>query len=68
METQGDGKTAIALKSKTFWEKDRYYGCGGTDSFGFCALPSGLFGYEKKHQENPDFIWVDLGRAIGRSA
>lgn len=68
LETQGDGKTAIALKSKTFWEKDRYYGCGGTDSFGFCALPSGLFGYEKKHQENPDLIWVDLGRAIGRSA
>ena len=68
LETQGDGKTAIALKSKTFWEKDRYYGCGGTDSYGFCALPSGLFGYEKKHQENPDLIWVDLGRAIGRSA
>lgn len=68
LETQGDGKTAIALKSKTFWEKDKYYGCGGTDSFGFCALPSGFFYYEKRHKENPDLIWEDLGRAIGRSA
>ena len=68
LETQGDGKTAVALKSKIYWEKDKYYGCGGTDAFGFCALPSGFFYYEKKHEENPNLIWEDLGRAVGRSA
>ena len=68
LETQGDGKTAVALKSKIYWEKDKYYGCGGTDAFGFCALPSGFFYYEKKHEENPNLIWEDLGFAIGKSA
>jgi len=59
---------AAALKSKSHWEKDPYYGCGGTDEFGFCVLPSGFFQIEKWHRNDIFDLLTDIALNVGDSA
>lgn len=41
--SHSENKTAVSMKSKSGWVvAHKKLGCGGTDEFGFCALPSGF--------------------------
>ena len=55
--SHSENKTAVSMKSKSGWvAAHKKLGCGGTDEFGFCALPSGFCNTE--HRKLGD---IDLG-------